>query len=523
MFTTVVSAAVFGVQSKLVHVEADVGDGLPGFVMVGYLSSQVKEAQERVRTALKNSGFMLQPRKITVNLAPADFHKSGTAFDLPIAVAVAAAYGLFPAEVLEGTMILGELGLDGHINPVPGVLAVTADATGYGCKRCIVPCENVAEAKEAGKIEVLGVSSLSQLIRYFRGEEVLKTGQEPEAAAMRKEQEEPDFADIAGQEAAKRAALSAAAGFHNLHMIGPPGSGKSMIARRIPTIMPELSHEEAIEISRVYSVLGILDQNESLLYKRPFRSPHHSITARALSGGGITPRPGEISLAHRGVLFLDELPEFQRETLEVLRQPMENRELTITRNGYAYVFPADFMLVAAMNPCPCGYYPDLARCRCQSGVIRKYLNRISMPLLDRIDMTVEVSAITYAQLNPTEKGETSEQMRDKVKRVREIQKQRFEAEMSGPSLCGNDSQMLKGALMVNGRMTPGDVARFCVLGKEEAALMEKMFKKLKLTARGYHRILRVARTIADLEESGEIRVPHLQEALCYREINKAYW
>lgn len=375
MFSKVLSASVYGVQSHLVQVEADSTDGLPSFSMVGFLSTQVKEAQERVRTALKNSGYHLQPKRITVNLSPADLPKSGTGFDLPIAIAVAASYGMIGKEALEETIIIGELSLNGRVNAVPGILPVAADARKFQCKRCIVPYQNRREAEAIQGIEVIGVHTLSQVMDFLqRGE--MPSEDEKEQECEKETEKKVDFLDVKGQETAKRAALIAAAGFHNLLMIGPPGSGKSMIAKRIPTILPKLTQEESIEISRVYSVLGMIPENGTLLEKRPFRAPHHTITSKALCGGGRIPRPGEISMAHQGVLFLDELPEFHRETLEILRQPLENGSVTISRCGYHYVFPANFILIGAMNPCPCGYYPDLSRCQCSCTEVKKYLGGI---------------------------------------------------------------------------------------------------------------------------------------------------
>lgn len=505
MFSKVLSAAVYGVQSRLVQVEADSMEGLPSFSMVGYLSTQVREAQDRVRTALKNSGIYLQPKRITVNLSPADLPKSGTGFDLPIAVAIAASYGMIRREVLEDTIIIGELSLNGKLNAVPGILPVAADAKSFHCRKMIVPYFNQKEANAISGLEVIGARDLKEVLEY------LQNGRIPE-----KQTEEPtntilqntvDFLEVKGQETAKRAALIAAAGFHNLLMIGPPGSGKSMIAGRIGTILPKLGKEEAIELSRVYSVMGMISANESLLMQRPYRAPHHTITARALCGGGHIPKPGEISLAHKGVLFLDELPEFRRETLEILRQPLENGKIQIARSGYQYTFPAQFMLIGAMNPCPCGYYPDLSRCHCSCTEIKKYLGKISQPLLDRIDMTIEVSAIPYQDLKNQKQGESSAQMREKVEKAREIQKKRLKD--SGKCF--------------NSQMETRELENFCRLDEKGTKFMKKVFDEMKLSARGYARILKVARTIADLDGSAEIQLKHLQEAFCYREAAQRYW
>ena len=506
MFSKVLSASVYGVHSQLVQVEADSTEGLPSFSMVGFLSTQVKEAQERVRTALKNSGYYLQPKRITVNLSPADLPKSGTGFDLPIAIAIAASYGMISAEALENTIIIGELSLNGRINAVPGILPVAADAKKLQCSRCIVPYQNRREAQAIQGVEVIGVHSLKEVMDFLQWGELPQEKAENENIKKEK-QKEKDFADVKGQETAKRAALIAAAGFHNLLMIGPPGSGKSMIAKRMPSILPKMTQEEAIEISRVYSVMGMIPENGTLLERRPYRAPHHTITAKALCGGGRIPKPGEISLAHMGVLFLDELPEFHRETLEILRQPLENGLVTISRCGYQYVFPANFMLIGAMNPCPCGYYPDLSRCQCTCTDVKKYLGKISQPLLDRMDMTIEVSQIPYKSLKEKKSGESSASMRKKVERAREIQKQRLK----------------EFGKTFNSQMSARELDEFCKLGSTESNIMKKAFDELKLSARGYSKILKVARTIADLDEAEQIVSEHLLEALCYRSVTRTYW
>lgn len=504
MFSKVLSAAVYGVQSVLVQVEADSTEGLPSFCMVGYLSTQVREAQERVRTALKNSGIYLKPKKITVNLSPADLHKSGTGFDLPIAVAIAASYGMITEENLERTIIIGELSLDGKINAVSGILPVAADARKFHCKRCIVPYQNQREARSISGLEVVGVRSLKEVMDVLQNG--IYPGQE-DYVPERSSKTERDFLEVRGQETAKRAALIAAAGFHNLLMVGPPGAGKSMIAKRIPTILPEMTTEEAIEISRVYSVLGMIPEYGTLLRKRPCRSPHHTITAKALCGGGQIPKPGEISLAHHGVLFLDELPEFRREALEALRQPLESGMISINRCGYHYRFPAEFMMVGAMNPCPCGHYPDLSKCRCSCTDVKKYLGKISQPLLDRMDMTIEVSRIQYQDLKERAVGMSSADMKKMVEQARGIQEKR---------LHGTGKRY-------NAQMDTKELEEFCYLGKEETSIMKKAFEELNLSARGYTKILKVARTIADLEQEDVIRKHHLTEALCYRNAANMYW
>lgn len=506
MFSTVMSASVFGVESRPVNVEADITDGLPSFTMVGFLSAQVKEAQERVRTALKNSGLRMEPKRITVNLSPADVKKSGTGFDLAIAVVIAAAYGKISSERLEGILFAGELNLNGEVLPIPGILPIVAGARECGCHTCILPKANEKEGAIISGIRVFGVRTLAETMAYLKGECILKpvcSGEIEEEEAARYE----DFAEVGGQEAARRAVEVAVSGFHNLLMVGPPGAGKSMLARRIPGILPPLSLEEKIEISKVYSIAGLLTKDHHLVQQRPFRAPHHSITAKAMAGGGNFPRPGEISLAHNGVLFLDELPEFSRETLEVLRQPLEERRVCISRTGGICSYPANIMLIAAMNPCPCGNYPDLEKCLCTHSQVQRYLSRISSPLLDRIDITIEVPAVQYRALEMGKNGETSEQIRARVLLAHKVQERRYR----------NTSFRFNADLDQNG------IRVYCPLGRAEEKMMQEAFEKLDLSARTYYRILKVARTIADMAGSETIKVCHLQEALCYRSIHKRYW
>lgn len=501
MFSLVKSAVLCGIECRMISVEADASDGLPGFSMVGYLASEVREAQDRVRTALKNSGFRLPPKRITINLAPADIRKFGTGFDLPIAAAVMAAHGYLPQESLENVFMAGELGLDGSIHGIHGVLGMVREAQRAGCTSCIIPSVNVREGAVIKGIRVYGVTHLSEVAGHLAaGGTLCATTIDIEEKISREGgRTAPDFADIRGQHMAKRAAEIAAAGMHNLLLSGPPGAGKTMIASRIPGILPPLSVEEALEVSQIHSVAGTLPE-DGILTSRPFRMPHHTITPAALAGGGTNPRPGEISLAHRGVLYLDELPEFQKDTLEVLRQPLEEGEIRISRSSGQYTFPADFMLVASRNPCRCGYFPDRRKCRCSEFEIRKYLHRISRPLLDRIDLHVEVQQIPYEDLVKNQPEESTARIRARVLRAQDIQRERYRGT----------------GIRFNSGLTASDLGKYCAIGPEEEREMKQIYEQKHLTARTYHRLLKVARTIADLEESGEIRVQHLREAVFYR-------
>lgn len=508
MFSKVHSIGIVGVEGYQVVVEADVSDGLPGFTMVGYLAAEVREAQDRVRTALRNSGFKLPARKVTVNLSPADVRKEGTGFDLAVAVAVLAASGLIEPSILKTCVMVGELGLDGGIKPVHGTLSIVEAAKTAGIRRCFLPISNVKEGLITADIDIIGVTDLRQLADLLNTPERLKPALREEPASPGIESAyEVDFAEVSGQLLLRRATEIAVAGMHNILYIGPAGTGKTMVARRIPTIMPALSQEENIEISKIYSICGLLPLNQPLLSKRPFRSPHHTISPQALTGGGRIPRPGEISLASRGVLFLDELPEFQKSSIEVLRQPMEERKITISRLRGSYEFPADFMMAAAMNPCKCGYYPDRNRCTCTEPQVRSYLNRISKPLLDRIDICAEAVSMTYEEVNGKRTGETSVVIRKRVEAARLIQKRRF-----GGS-----------GIYFNSAMRESQMDEFCHLDQGEQMFLKQIFDHLGLSARGYGKIRKVARTIADLDGSTWIMKEHLAEAVGLRGLEEKYW
>lgn len=509
MFGKVITAAICGMDSCKVEVEADVSEGMPTFSMVGFLASEVKEAQDRVRTALKNAGVGLPAKRITVNLAPADVRKSGSGFDLPIAVAVLTAMGYIPQDSLGGILIIGELSLNGTINGIHGVMEIVSSAAGYGCHTCLVPEKNVREGSMIQGIRVLGAANLHQVLKFLWGNEPLK--EIPiNIEEIRSEQQkisDVDFAEIQGQKVLRRACEVAVAGMHNLLMVGPPGAGKTMTAKRIPTILPTASIPEMLEISKIYSIAGQLPEEVGLITKRPFRAPHHTVTPIALAGGGRKPKPGEVSLAHRGVLYLDELPEFQSSTLEILRQPMEEGKVSISRNTGNYLFPAEFMLVASMNPCKCGYYPDRNRCTCSKREVKRYLNHISQPLLDRIDICVEAKPVLYEELISSKRGESSASIRERVTAAQQIQAERYR---------GTNYRF-------NSELGISAVKKYCVLGGEERELMEETFIKLELTARAYCKILKVARTIADLNGSEGIGQEHLAEAICYRSVDKKYW